>query len=86
MSAKVNNAQASSIKEPLMKHGNHLYLMIGLAVVAGVLYFTGIISSTWALFAFVGVCAVMMMFMMGGMSGRHTGGDSKPGDFADRDR
>lgn len=70
-----------------MKHGNHLYLMIGLAVVAGVLYLTGTISSGWALFVLLGACTVMMVFMMGGMSGRH-GGDEhpKPQDFAGRDR
>jgi len=70
-----------------MEHGNHFSLMVGLAVVAGVLYFTGIISGGWAVSVLVGACAVMMMFMTGGMRGRRGGEEHRElGNFADRDR
>lgn len=52
-----------------MDHGKHTYLMIALAVVAGVLLFTG--TSGGGAFAFIWLagCAAMMFFMMRGMGG-----------------
>jgi hypothetical protein len=61
----------------MMKHGKHLYLMIGFAVLAAVLFFTGIAGSGWVLLLLVGGCAVMMFFMMRGMGGGQPGRDGR---------
>jgi hypothetical protein len=50
----------------------HLYLMVGLVVLAVVLLFTGTAGGGLVL---VGACAVMMVFMMRGMGGGQHGGD-----------
>ncbi len=60
-----------------MKHGTHLYLMIGLAAVMVVVLSTGT-DGGWVPFVWIGACVVMMFAMMrtmGGMgSGVHSGG------------
>ncbi len=62
-----------------MMHGKHVYLMVGLAALAVVLYTTGIGGGGWVLFLLVGGCAVMMFFMMRGMGGMG-GGPQHGGD------
>lgn len=61
-----------------MNHGKHLYLLIGLVALGGVLWITGVASSGLVGFLLLGGCAFMMFFMMRGMGdgGQHGGGGS----------
>ena len=68
-----------------MEHGKHLYLMIGLAVVAGLLFSTDVVGGSVFVFAWVAGCMAMMFFMMRGMgTGGHGGhaADAKDKDSA----
>lgn len=57
-----------------MNHKTHILLMVGLVVAVIVLFSTGY-GGGWVLFALLGVCAMMMVFMMRGMGGdQHRGG------------
>lgn len=56
-----------------MNHGKHTYLMIGLAVAAGILLFTGTSGGAVTVIWLAG-CAAMMFFMMRGMGGMDHGG------------
>ena len=59
-----------------MNHGKHTHLMIGLAVAAGILLFTGTSGGVVTIVWLVG-CAAMMFFMMRGMGGMDHGGARK---------
>jgi hypothetical protein len=63
-----------------MNHKTHLYLMVGVAVAAVLLFSTGN-AGGWALYVWLGACAVMMFVMMRGMGGmgggRGRGGDGR---------
>jgi H+/Cl- antiporter ClcA len=59
----------------MMKHGKHLYLMVGLVVLAVVLSLAGVGGGGWVPFLFIGGCVVMMFFMMRGMGGGQHGRD-----------
>lgn len=61
-----------------MNHKTHLYLMVGLALAAILLFSTGN-GGGWVLYAGLGACAVMMFFMMGGMGGM--GGGQRRGEM-----
>lgn len=63
-----------------MNHKMHLYLMVGLAAVAVVLFSTGN-AGGWVPYVWVGACAVMMFFMMRGMGGM---GDDARGKSEDK--
>lgn len=54
-----------------MKHGMHMYLMVGLAALVGVLVLTGVIGFSWGLLLWLGGCMAMMFFMMRSMGGGH---------------
>jgi hypothetical protein len=63
-----------------MNHKTHIFMMVGLIVAAIALFSTGY-GGDWVLFALLGACAVMMVFMMRGMGGmgggqHHSGMDS----------
>ncbi|GAB4080725.1 DUF2933 domain-containing protein [Modestobacter muralis] len=58
-----------------MNHGKHLYVMVGFAVLAGVLWLTGAASGGSLGLLWLGACAFMMFFMMRGMGGSQDGGD-----------
>lgn len=59
-----------------MKHGTHLYLMIGLAAVTVVVLTTGT-GGGWVPFVWIGACVVMMSVMIRTMgevgAGEHSG-------------
>ena len=57
-----------------MNHQKHNYLMIGLAVVAGVLLLTGTGGGSAFVFILLAGCMAMMFFMMRGMGGMDPGG------------
>lgn len=57
-----------------MNHLKHTYLMIGLAVVAGVLLLTGTSGGGAFTVIWLAGCAAMMFFMMRGMGGMGQGG------------
>lgn len=57
-----------------MNHKTHIFMMVGLIVAAIALFSTGY-GASWVLFALLGACAVMMMFMMRGMGGMSGGRD-----------
>lgn len=65
-----------------MNHKTHILLMVGLVVAAIALLSTGY-GGGWVLFALLGACAVMMFFMMSGMSGMSGGlrRDGMDGDW-----
>lgn len=65
-----------------MKHGQHLYLMVGAVALAAILLFTGAIGSGWVLLLLLGACAAMMVFMMRSMGGGPRGsmGHGRPDD------
>lgn len=58
-----------------MNHEKHTYLMIGLAVVAGVLLLTGTAGGSAFTFILLAGCMAMMFFMMRGMGGMDHGGN-----------
>lgn len=67
-----------------MDHEKHTYLMIGLAVVAGVLLLTGTAGAGAFTFLLLAGCMAMMYFMMRGMGGMdHGGGSSRDGENRD---
>lgn len=49
-----------------MNHKTHIYLMLGLAVVAGVLLLTGTAGGSAFTFIWLAGCMAMMFFMMRG--------------------
>jgi hypothetical protein len=57
-----------------MKLGTHTYLMIGLAIAAGVLFFSGTTGGSAVTFIWLAGCVAMMFFMMRGMGGMGHGG------------
>lgn len=73
-----------------MNHGKHSYIMIGLALVAGVLLLTGVAGGGVFVFLLVAGCAAMMFFMMRGMKGtshdNHDGADSRMPSATDDER
>jgi hypothetical protein len=60
-----------------MNHSMHTYLMVGLAVVAGVLLLTGTGGGSAFTFIWLAGCMAMMFFMMRGMGGMGHGGSSE---------
>ena len=67
-----------------MNHGNHAYLMVGLAVVAGVLLLTGTAGGSAFTFILLAGCMAMMFFMMRGMGGMdHGNSEDETRDRAD---
>lgn len=62
-----------------MNHGKQTYLMIGLAVVAGVLLLTGAAGGSAFIFVLLAGCMAMMFFMMRGMGGMGHGGSKEDG-------
>lgn len=66
-----------------MNHGKHTYLMIGLAIVAGVLLLSGTAGGSAFIFILLAGCMAMMFFMMRGMGGMSHGG-SKEDETRDR--
>ena len=66
-----------------MNHRNHNYLMIALAVVAGVLLLTGTSGGGAFTFIWLAGCAAMMFFMMRAMGGMSHGG-SREDDRSDQ--
>lgn len=60
-----------------MNHEKHNYLMIGLAVVAGVLLLTGTGGGSAFTFILLAGCMAMMFFMMRGMGGMDHGDKSE---------
>ena len=57
-----------------MNHRTHTYLMIGLAVIAGVLLLSGTSGGGAFTVLWLAGCAAMMFFMMRGMGGMGHGG------------
>ena len=60
-----------------MNHQKHTYLMIGLAVVAGVLLLTGTAGGSAVTIILLAGCMAMMFFMMRGMGGMDHGGSNE---------
>jgi hypothetical protein len=65
-----------------MNHKTHLYLMVAFAVAAILVIVTGN-GAGWVLYALLGACAVMMIFMMSGMGGM-SGGRRRDGMNTER--
>ena len=84
MTQSIRGTRPTELKEMAMNHQKHTYLMIGLAVVGGVLLITG----TWGGGAFTVLwlagCAAMMFFMMRGMGGMSHGGASSDDETRDK--